>query len=208
MSNALAHHVLVLNKGWQPIGTVTLQRAIIMLFSTYIENNKEKPKATIIEPGTYQEMTWEMWSELKPAATDEVIHTANVAFRIPEIILLKRYEKLPQPKVHFSRRTLYKRDNYTCQYCGKKPGSEELTVEHVIPKAQGGQTTWENTVLACVDCNRKKANRTPKQAGMKLLSVPKKPKAAMFKCDFLKPVKSWEAFLGTAYWNVELQNDN
>jgi 5-methylcytosine-specific restriction endonuclease McrA len=199
MSNTLAHHVLVLNKGWTPVGTVTLQRAIIMLFSTY---NDGKPKAKIIEPTSYQTMTWEDWSKLRPAATDEVIRTANIAFKIPEIILLTKYEKLPQPRVHFSRRTLYKRDNYTCQYCGCRPGTEELTVEHIHPKSLGGTTTWENCVLACVECNKRKANKTLKQSGMKLLSVPKKPKLALFKCDFNKPIKSWEAFLGEAYWNV------
>lgn len=204
MSNTLSQHVLVLNKGWSPVGTVTLQRAIIMLFSTYKDG---RPKARIIETSTYQAMTWDDWSRLKLVATDEVICTANMAFKIPEIILLTKYEKLPQPRAHFSRRTLYKRDNYTCQYCGKKPGTEELTVEHVLPKAQGGITSWENCVLACVNCNKRKANRTPEQANMKLLTVPKKPKMALFKCDFNKPIKSWEAFLGTAYWSCPLDND-
>src|SRR5437870_761778 len=112
---------LVLNKNWAPVGTVTLERAIIMLFSTYANN---EPKARVIEPSSYQAFTWDDWSKLKPELTDEVIRSANMAFKIPEIILLSRYEKLPKPKVHFSRRTLYKRDDMTCQYCGCKPGSE------------------------------------------------------------------------------------
>lgn len=191
--------VLVLNKNWTPVGTVTLERAITMLFSTYDDN---VPKARIIEPESYQTFTWEDWSRLKPLATDEKIASANLHFKIPEIILLSRYEKLPKPKAHFSRRTLYKRDKMTCQYCGCQPGSEELTIDHVVPRAHGGLTTWENCVLACVDCNRKKADKTVKQAKMTLLKEPKKPDEKFFRYDVVKPVKSWEAFLGEAYWNV------
>jgi hypothetical protein len=190
---------LVLNKNWTPVGTVTLQRAIIMLFSTY---DDETPKARIIDHETYQAFTWEDWAKLRPSMTDEKIAAANMFFKIPEVILLSRYEKLPRPKVHFSRRTLYKRDKLTCQYCGHQFPSEELTIDHVIPRAQGGVTAWDNCVLACVACNRRKANRTPKQANMKLLKEPKKPDTNLFRYDSLKPVKSWEAFLGEAYWNV------
>lgn len=196
---------LVLNKGWSPVGTVTLQRAIIMLFSQYDDGT---PKAKIIEPESYQTFTWDDWSKMRPLVTDEKIAASNTYFKIPEIILLSRYEKMPKPKVHFSRRTLYKRDNMTCQYCGSRPGSEELTIDHVLPRAQGGLTTWENCALACTDCNRRKANRTPKQAGMKLAKEPTKPDMNLFRFDAVKPVKSWEAFLGEAYYSVELQNDN
>jgi 5-methylcytosine-specific restriction endonuclease McrA len=196
---------LVLNKNWTPVGTVTLQRAIIMLFSTYKDNT---PKARIVEPETYQTFTWEDWSKIRPLATDEQIAGANLTFRVPEIILLSKYERLPKPKLHFSRRTLYKRDRLMCQYCGCQPGSEELTIDHVLPRAQGGLTTWENCVLACVECNRHKADRTPKQAKMTLLSEPKKPSHTLFRYDTLKPVKSWVAFLGESYWNVELENQN
>lgn len=206
MKTAFEHRkCLVLNKTWTPVGTVSLQRAIIMLFSTYANG---EPKARIIEPETYSLFTWEDWSKLKPLATDEVIKGANMVFRIPEIILLSKYEKLPQPKVHFSRRTLYKRDNMTCQYCGDRPGSAELTIDHVLPRSQGGLTTWENCVLACVQCNTDKANRTPEQAKMKLFKQPHKPRLHLFRYDTLKPVKSWESFLGEAYWSVELENDN
>lgn len=202
--DTLSRPVLVLNKKWTPVGTVSLQRAITMLWSEYSDGT---PKAKIIEPESYQQMSWDDWSKLKPSATDEVIKAANISFRIPEVIQLSRYEKLPQPKVHFSRRTLYKRDHYTCQYCLKRPGSEELTIDHVVPRAQGGETSWTNCVLACIECNSRKANRTPDQASMKLHTVPKKPRVTLFKSD-LKPVKSWEAFVGAAYWSVELENQN
>lgn len=196
---------LVLNKNWRAIGTVSLEDAITKVFSTY---NDGTPKAHIIEPESYQTFTWADWAKIQPDVNEEKISTVNMAFRIPEIIVLSKYEKMPKPKVHFSRRTLYKRDKMQCQYCGCKPGSEELTIEHVVPRSKGGLTTWENCVLACVPCNRKKADKTPAQAGMKLLREPKKPDMNLYRFDVYKPVKSWQAFLGEAYWNVELENEN
>lgn len=196
---------LVLNKNWRPVATIPLEDAICKVFSNYDDGT---PKARIIEPETYRTFTWNDWSKIKPLASDEKIASANMVLRIPEIILLSRYEKMPKPKVHFSRRTLYKRDKSQCQYCGCRPGSDELTIEHVVPKSKGGLTTWENCVLACVPCNRRKANRTPEQANMKLLKEPKKPEMYMLRFDDYRPVKSWQAFLGEAYWSVELDNEN
>lgn len=196
---------LVLNKNWTPIGTVSLENAITKVFSTYKDGT---PKAYIIEPESYQALTWEDWAKLQPNVDEEKISTVNMVFRIPEIIVLSKYEKLPKPKVHFSRRTLYKRDKMQCQYCGCKPGTEELTIEHVVPRSKGGLTTWENCVLACVPCNRKKADKTLAQAGMKLLKEPKKPDLSLYRFETYKPVKSWQAFLGEMYWSVQLENDN
>lgn len=196
---------LVLNKNWRPIAAISLEDAICKVYSSYEDGT---PKARIIEPESYQTFTWEDWSKLKPAIDEDTIASANFVFRIPEIILLSRYEKMPKPKVHFSRRTLYKRDRNQCQYCGCRPGSEELTIEHVVPRCQGGKTTWENCVLACVPCNRRKADRTPQQAGMKLLKEPCRPKMHMLRFDDFKPIKSWEAFIDLSFWNVELENEN
>ena len=190
---------LVLNKSWTPIGTMSLEDAICKIFSTY---SNGEPKARVIEPESYAAMTWSDWSKLKPQADDEVIRGANLEIRIPEVILLARYDRLPKRTVHFSRRNLYKRDQMTCQYCGAMPGSSELTIDHVLPRAQGGTTTWENCVLACLPCNQKKADKTPKQAKMRLAKVPKKPPLRCFGAGTTKPIKSWEAFLGAAYWNV------
>jgi len=196
--------VLVLNKCWTPINTIPLRDAITLVFG---EHKDGEPKARIIEPESYASMTWQDWSALRPKVDDEAIRSANIEFRVPEIIVLSKYDKLPKPRVHFSRRTLFKRDRNTCQFCGIRPKNDELTIDHVVPRSQGGQTTWENCVLACYKCNSKKADRTPKQAGMKLLSVPKKPDVRYFKCDLSHRVSSWEAFLGEAYWNVGLEND-
>ncbi len=196
--------VLVLNKGWNAIGVVTLERALVMLFSEYKDG---QPKARIIDPTKdFQTFTWEDWSRLRPKNGEDHIKATNTIFRVPEVILLSKYDKLPQHKIHFSRRTIYKRDANTCQYCGCMPGTEELTIDHVLPRSRGGKTTWENCVLACVGCNSKKADRTPEEAHMKLRKQPKKPVIPLFKGDIR--IKSWEAFLGEAYWLTELQNDN
>ena len=77
------------------------------------------------------------------------------------MITLTEYDRVPANAVTFSRRNIYKRDRYTCQYCGVQPGSEELTIDHVLPRSRGGTSTWENCVLACLECNKRKADRTP-----------------------------------------------
>lgn len=196
--------VLVLNKCWTPINTITLRNAITLVFGTHSDG---QPKARIIEPESYQALSWEDWSALRPKATDAVIRSANLEFRVPEVIVLSKYDKLPKPKAHFSRRNIYKRDNLTCQYCGKKFRSNDLNIDHVIPRSQGGQTTWENCVISCIPCNSRKANRRPAEAGMKLLSVPKKPSIDFLRLGDTKPVDSWKAFISESYWNINIEED-
>lgn len=198
----MSQRCLVLNKAWHPITTVALRRAIVMLFSEYKDGT---PKARVIEPNTFQPYTWEDWAKLEPVS-DETLKSAHLEFRIPEVILLSRYDKLPQPKVHFSRRNLYKRDDMTCQYCGAKPGSAELNIDHVIPKSRGGQSTWENCVLSCVKCNSRKADKLLHECGMKLRKTPKKPRMNMFKLGGMtKPIESWKQFISETYWSVEMK---
>jgi 5-methylcytosine-specific restriction endonuclease McrA len=194
--------VLELNKNWLPLGTITLYDALTAVANTH---DNGQPKAKIIHPEELRPMTWDDWSALKPKDGHDVIRSAHLVLRVPEIIMWTKFDKSRQPRNVFSRRTLYKRDGFKCQYCGCRPGSEELTIDHVVPKSHGGPTTWENCVLACVACNSFKANRTPHQAHMKLLSVPTKPKYALLKCEHIR-VKSWEQFLGEAYWNVGLED--
>lgn len=222
--------VLVLNKGWQAISVVTLEKALKKLTGTY---KNGQPKAKIIDClHDFRTMTWEDWRELIPDPNycpechqimdrDQVeagkckvcgsqcgekgMKSVNAILRIPRVIQLTRYDRLRPQKVHYNRRTIYRRDNNTCQYCGARPGTKELSLDHVIPRAQGGKTTWENVVVACTPCNSRKADRTPEQCGMKLLRKPGKPKYNFYPGDIR--VKDWEAFLGAAYWLTELEND-
>jgi len=220
---------LVLNKNWTAVGVVTLPRAIVMLFSTDAHG---APKAEIVDHEvighsddgspqySFQPYTWQQWAELRPKDDEAAIHGCRGTFRIPEVIKLNRYDKLPIQKIHFSRRTIYKRDALTCQYCHKKFPSEELTIDHIVPRSEGGKTTWENCLLACVGCNKAKADRMPKrsghtftvffQSGRKQWQVqvqePKKPKYNFFRGDI--HYESWKQWLDVAYWNIELDNQN
>jgi hypothetical protein len=218
--------VLVLNKLWSPLNIVSLKKAMCLLFSSYgVEKDgygrivrEAEPKARVLTMDPvegFKTWDWKDWSALKAETGDE---TVNGVFRLPRIIVLSRCQRMPTPRVNFNRKTLYRRDNNTCQYCGCKPGAGELTIDHVVPKCQGGGTSWENCVLACIQCNSQKEGRRPEQAfknrkdwkgpsPMKLLSQPKKPKLPFFKADRAVAHPSWEQFISDVYWSVELQND-
>ena len=115
------------------------------------------------------------------------------------------YDRLPSASVSFSRRNIFKRDHYTCQYCGAQPGSEELSIDHVVPRSRGGQSSWENCVPACIPCNKRKADRLTRQAGMKLRKLPQRPTwKPMYARDCVR-IESWSRFLSEAYWNVALE---
>jgi len=191
--------VLVLNKSWTAVNVCPLHRAITLVWKDY---------AKIIDPfEQFQTYTWEDWARIRPKSGEDFIQGIRDNFRIPEVILLNGYDRVIRgrgPK--FSRREIYRRDKYICQYCAKPVGSEG-SIDHVVPRSQGGETSWENCVLSCLKCNLRKDNRTPKQAHMKLLSKPVKPKIIPFKTDHREFPKSWEAFLSEAYWNVEMSHD-
>jgi 5-methylcytosine-specific restriction endonuclease McrA len=195
--------VLVLNKSWTPIKIIPLEEALKKVAGTY---SCGTPKARIIDcVNDFQSFTWDDWTELRPSNGEVGMRSVNTVFRIPEVIQYTRYDKLGSQAVHYNRRTIYRRDNNTCQYCGKKKPGNELSLDHVHPRCQGGLTTWENIVVACTDCNARKAGRTPQEAGMKLLRKPVRPKHNFYAGDVR--IKSWEQFLGEAYWLTELEHD-
>ncbi|PYT06383.1 MAG: HNH endonuclease, partial [Acidobacteria bacterium] len=137
-----------------------------------------KGAALIIEPETYQThdlRTWNDVSRAKARFEGETIRSTRLSIVPPEVILLKAYQGFGERSVVFSRKNIFKRDRHTCQYCGAQPGPESLTIEHIVPRSKGGVSSWENCVLACVACNKRKADRTPEQAGLKLRTVPRKP---------------------------------
>ncbi len=194
----LQRPALVLNRNWQPIHIATVARVLIMVY---------RGTARVVDPADYQMYDWKDWSRLQPAAEDLFVRTVNSRLRIPEVVVLAYYDGLPNANVPFSRRNIYKRDRHTCQYCGAQPPMDELTIDHVIPRSHGGTSTWENCVLACLDCNKRKADRTPAQAGMRLRRVPQRPAWRPFYSWCSKPIESWQRFLGEAYWNITLENE-
>lgn len=194
----LQRPTLVLNRNWQPIHVATVARALIMLYSG---------TARVVDPADYQIYNWEDWSRLRPRDGDRSVRTVRYQLRVPEVVVLACYDGMPGATVPFSRRNIYKRDRFTCQYCGAQPPMDDLTIDHVVPRSHGGTSTWENCVLACFSCNKRKADRTPMQAGMHLRHPPKRPSWRPFYTWCSKPIKSWERFLGEAYWNITLRND-
>ncbi len=155
----------------------------------------------------------ESWQEVSQAKAtfepDEYdwIHTVRFQIAVPRIIRLLGYDKLPRQDVKFNRRNIYARDSNRCQYCGKKHPTPELSLDHVIPRSQGGRTTWENIVCCCVRCNVRKGGRTPDQAGIKLIAKPIKPRRSPVISIRLADDRywSWKQFLDDAYWTVELK---
>jgi 5-methylcytosine-specific restriction endonuclease McrA len=189
---------LVLNRNWQPVGVATVARSLLKVWNE---------TARIVAPADYRQYTWDDWSRLRPQEGEPVIRTRHLRLRVPEVIVLIGYDRLPANAVTFSRRNVFKRDRYTCQCCGAQPGSEELTIDHVIPRAHGGGTNWENCVLACVMCNARKADRTPPEAGMPLRRRPVKPVWQPLYAARGMRIESWSRFVSEAYWTVELERD-
>jgi 5-methylcytosine-specific restriction endonuclease McrA len=195
MVAVLERPTLVLNRNWQPVNVATVGRALVMLWNE---------SARVIDPADFQMYDWRDWSSLAPAEGEPFIRAVRTRIRVPEVVTLSEYDRLPAAAVSFSRRNIFKRDHFTCQYCGIQPGSEELTIDHVVPRAQGGISSWSNCVLACVDCNKRKADRTPDQAGLRLRKPPVRPAWKPLYAASSIRIASWSKFVSEAYWNVEL----
>lgn len=212
---------LVLNAGWLPINVVDAFDAVCDVFTG---------RAKCLDTRTFVTHDFESWVENWSDAIDEakansmrVVSTADeespISLVLPEIVILAEYKGLGGRKVNhrrpkFSRTNIYRRDKNTCQYCGKKFKTEDLTMDHIQPKSKGGHADWLNIALACIPCNSKKDNKTPAQAGMKLIRQPFIPKAADLICSPAerlknkigsKPLRTWEQFIGKMYWEVELK---
>jgi len=186
---------LVLNRNWQPVNVSTVSRALTLMWNE---------SARAIDPVDLQTYDWKDWAKREPAEGDPFIQSVRFRLKLPEVVTLTGYDKMPKTVVTFNRRNLFRRDHYTCQYCGIQPGTEELTIDHVLPRSRGGTSRWDNCVLACVACNHRKANRTPQAAGMRLRKQPVQPAwTPRYAAHYLR-VKSWSRFVSEAYWNVEL----
>ena len=195
---ALDGRTLVLNKTWTAISTTTVRNALCLLY-------RDVARAVCTE--TFTPHDFDSWAELSQAR-DGGEYVAGVSFRVrvPEVVVLRVYGGFPKRTVAFSRRNLYRRDAFTCQYCGAQPGTELLSIDHVWPRSRGGRSTWENCVLSCLDCNKRKASRTLDEAGLALHRKPLRPQGGpAFEISLGTRRASWERFVSERYWNVELQ---
>ncbi len=162
--------VLVLNQTYEPLSICRVRRAVVLIYQS---------KAEMLENGS------------------GFIHSVNYDFPVPSVIRLASIVRRPRCSDRkLTRLEVFKRDHYTCQYCGKE--THHLTLDHVIPRYRDGQHSWENIVSACVPCNRRKAGRTPQEAGMKLIHEPSQPRTTGL---FYIPVhysqirKEWRKYL-------------
>lgn len=195
--------VLVLNRHYQPVHVTSVKRAFTLLYMG---------AARVIEPD-FSTFDFESWSEVAIAADHEVIRTIGRVIRIPRVVVLQIYDRLPRTKVRFSRYNIYARDDNTCQYCAQKLARHMLNLDHVIPRARGGRTTWENVVCSCVPCNLKKGAKLTHEANMKLSRTPARPKwTPTFRTPNGKVThREWLPFLGlvdASYWNTELSDED
>ena len=201
MSLCLNQQVLVLNRLWQAVNVCTGKRALTLLF----EGRAEVVSGS--DDGSFQTFDFTQWQDFsKDQPHPESISTISFKIRVPRVILLLLFDKLPKKEVKFTRYNIFERDKNTCQYCGGIFEKKDLNLDHVVPKHRGGPTSWENIVCSCVKCNTKKANRTPIEERMHLIRKPKRPKWRPFiQVNIgLNCHDSWKHFLDIAYWNVEI----
>ncbi|NOX54167.1 MAG: HNH endonuclease [Planctomycetes bacterium] len=207
-SSALQAHVLALNRLYVAVQIITARRALCLLWKGLAE-------VVSVENGAYMTYDFQSWreiSELKAALNErsqdeDWVQAVNFEIEVPRTIRLLEYDRVPRNVVKFNRRNIFLRDGNRCQYCGKRFASQDLSLDHVIPRSRGGQSTWENIVCACLRCNVRKGGRTPREAGMKLIRPPKKPSRNPLLTVKLNSRKyaSWKNFLDEAYWTTELQ---
>jgi 5-methylcytosine-specific restriction endonuclease McrA len=201
MNTFLSQQVLVLNRLWQAVNVCTARRALTLLFEGHAQVVLNAPDGSF---QTYNFKEWHDFSQEQPHP--ESIHTVSFRIRVPRVIVLMLFDRMPKKEVKFTRHNIFERDQNTCQYCGKIFERKDLNLDHVIPRDRGGPTTWENIVCSCIKCNTHKANRTPHEAGLRLIRKPKRPKWRPFiQINFgVTYHDSWKHFLDLAYWNVEL----
>jgi 5-methylcytosine-specific restriction endonuclease McrA len=191
--------VLVLNRSFFPVNLTTVKHAFCMLYRG----------AAMAVDSQYKTFDYESWSQVTIKQKDETIGLVNTLIKIPRVIMLVAYDRIPKTQVRFTRANIFARDDNTCQYCGKAFPKQELSIDHVIPRSYGGKSTWENVVCCCFICNHTKGGRTPKQAHMKLRAHPRKPRWTPFYKASLNGIRrqEWIPFLSVldiSYWNTEL----
>ncbi len=196
--------VLVLNSLWEVVDVCSVKRALCLLYLRHAQ-------VVLKEGGSLYTFGFEDWKDFSQdySSDSQIIRTITYKLKIPHIILLFIYDKIPPRKVRFTRRNVYRRDGNRCQYCGNKFKSEDLNLDHVIPVSRGGKDSWYNVVCSCVPCNLRKGDKSLTKVGMSLIRKPIRPNWRSFvKCNFAEiNEENWKDFLDLAYWNIELEED-
>lgn len=186
-SRELATQVLVVNRHLQAVHITTARRAFILLWTDV---------ARALD-ASWIAHDFRAWESVPPQEGDLTIGTSRGPLRIPRVVQLVSYDRMPRSTVRLTRRNIFLRDGHTCQYCGRVATSRELNLDHVMPRSRGGPMSWENVVCSCRVCNLRKGGRTPAEANMRLLRKPSRPRwspvlALAFAPD--RP-REWEPFL-------------
>lgn len=191
--------VLVLNRSFFPVNVTSLKYAFCMLY---------RGAAKAVDD-QYKTFDYESWSQIAVEQSQEAIGLVNSLIKIPWVVMLVAYDRIPKTQVRFTRANIFARDRNACQYCGMTFTRSDLSIDHVIPRSYGGISVWGNVVCCCFSCNKKKGGKTPKQAGMKLLAPPHKPRWTPLNRVSYHDLKrkEWLPFLTVidiSYWNTEL----
>jgi 5-methylcytosine-specific restriction endonuclease McrA len=188
MTEVLALPVLVLNRHFQPVQVTTAKRAMVLLYGGAAEGLDEHGETH----------DFDAWRMLAMREEDDGLPIVGGELRIPRVIHLKRYERMPRVSIRLTRRNVMFRDAHECQYCGRRPPVRDLNIDHVLPRSRGGGDSWENLVTACRVCNLRKGWKTPEEANMRLARTPFRPKWSMVAQLLLgagERFKEWDAFL-------------
>jgi len=203
--DALAASVLVLNRLYVPVHVIGVRRA----FSLLCRELAEVIHSENGQMANYDFQAWRENCELRAHVKqphEDWLRAVHFEIQVPRIIRLMRYDRLPRRMLRLNRHTIFARDEHRCQYCGRKFPGSQLSLDHVIPRSRGGDTTWENVVCCCVGCNIKKGGRTPQEAHMKLVAKPVRPKRSPLITLKLRNPKyeCWRAWVESAFCEVRV----
>jgi len=180
--------VLVLNRSYLPVHITSVRRALTLLYC----------EIAVAVDTEYRTFDFQSWMHLEPMG--ETLGLVSRSMRLPRVILLRGFDRVPRREVRFSRFNVYARDRGQCQYCGRRFPRSELNLDHVVPRSRGGTSAWENVVCSCVGCNRTKGSRTPGEAGMRLVRPPYRPQWTPFVVETYRQRRhaDWLPFLSVA----------
>lgn len=171
--NPLNKTVIVANKLWRPIKIISTVRAFTLLIAN---------KASVIDKD-YNIYDWEKWCNVPCTNNDTIVRTAHLSIKVPDVVVLLKYDKIPKKGMKLTKRNIFLRDGFKCQYTGKEVTPKTADLDHITPRSKGGKTSWDNLVVCSKDINRLKADRTPEEAGLTLLKKPTKPKPKVIYVD-------------------------
>lgn len=209
--------VLVLNRFFMAVHVISVRRALVLLY-------RDLAEVVDVDEGKFYNYDFHAWVELSELLDEtmndssaeipcsetelEMVRSVSMAIRVPRILRLVNYDQVPKQSLRFNRRNLFARDGNRCQYCYKVFPLSKLSFDHVIPRSRGGATSWENVVCCCLNCNGKKSDRLPEEAGLKLRKKPARPKQNPLLHSKMNNPKyeSWRTFITPTSSALEVQS--